>query len=399
MEIRTHFADSTLEAIRTLLQHMGIPYSDLKWVDVLFYLLFLILISHATGYLVGKLLTWSYPWWSKQRYTRFLSREQIAPFAHLLPPVIIVLFLPFAFADSSGALMIMERLANIYLIIIATLQVNKILNNVHGVLNGFLAQLGQIILVFISAIVCISILINRSPISLFTGLGAFAAVLLLVFKDTLLGFVAGVFLTKDDMVRPGDWIEVSGSSINGIVEDISLTTVKVRNLDNTLVTIPPYTLLTGTFINWRAMKEAGSRRLLFSLTIRPDSISECTPALLESMKGQYPAIKEYAEALNVQDEETNNGYLSTNLGLIRLCMTHLLTHHPLIEEKERLMVYTLPPNIYGIPLQVYAFTSLTRWEPYESLQSSLLAEFVLMTHRFRLKVFQPQGEYSTPIGV
>jgi miniconductance mechanosensitive channel len=289
----------------------------------------------------------------------------------------------------------MERLANIYLIIIATLQVNKILSNVHGVLNGFLAQLGQIVLVFVSAIVCISILIDRSPISLFTGLGAFAAVLLLVFKDTLLGFVAGVFLTKDDMVRPGDWIEVAGSSINGIVEDISLTTVKVRNLDNTLVTIPPYTLLTGTFINWRAMKEAGARRLLFSLTIRPDSIVECTPSLLEAMKAQYPVIKEYADSPDVKVEEENNGYLSTNLGLLRLCMTHLLTHHPLIEEKERLMVYTQPPNIYGIPLQVYAFTTLTRWEPYESLQSSLMAEFVLMTHRFRLKVFQPQGEYTT----
>jgi miniconductance mechanosensitive channel len=395
MEIRTHFADSTLETIRTVLLHLGIPYSDLKWVDILFYLLFLILASHATGYIVGKLLTWSYPLWSRQRFTRFLSREQITPFARLLPPVIIVLFLPFAFTGSSGALMMMERMANIYLIIIATLQVNKILANVHGVLNGFLAQLGQIILVFIAAIVCISILINRSPISLFTGLGAFAAVLLLVFKDTLLGFVAGVFLTKDDMVRPGDWIEVAGSSINGIVEDISLTTVKVRNLDNTLVTIPPYTLLTGTFINWRAMKEAGTRRILFSLTIRPDSIVECTTEMLESMKMQYPVIRAYAEAEDVATEERGNGYLATNLGLIRLCMTHLLTHHPLIEEKERLMVYTLPPNTYGIPLQVYAFTTLTKWEPYESLLSSLLAEFVLMTHRFHLRVFQPQGEYTT----
>ena len=151
-------------------------------------------------------------------------------------------------------------------------------------MKGFI-QIFQVIFSCIAIIIIISILINKSPLNLITGLGAFAAVLMLIFKDTILGFVAGVLLSENDMIRIGDWIEMPQNNVNGIVTDITLNIVKIQNFDNTTVTIPPYSLVSGSFINWRGMTESGGRRIMREYTLKLDYIKPCTSEFLEKMKG------------------------------------------------------------------------------------------------------------------
>ena len=188
-----------------------------------------------------------------------------------------------------------EKITWIYFFIALLFSVNAILNSVGDVLmakeqlqnkpmKGFI-QIFQVIFSCIAVIVIISILINKSPLNLITGLGAFAAVLMLIFKDTILGFVAGVLLSENDMIHIGDWIEMPQNNVNGIVTDITLNIVKVQNFDNTIVTIPPYSLVSGSFINWRGMTESGGRRIMREYTLKLDYIKPCTPEFLEKMKG------------------------------------------------------------------------------------------------------------------
>ena len=202
--------------------------------------------------------------------------------------------LPFAFPHDTATLNILEKITWIYFFIMLSISINTVLSSVgdammtNGELHdrpikGFI-QIMQVLFSCIIVIVVISILINKSPINLITGLGAFAAVLMLIFKDTILGFVAGVLLAKNDMIHIGDWIEIEGSSVNGTVIDISLTIVKVQNFDNTIVTIPPYTLVTQEFINWRGMSESGGRRIMRQYDLKLDYIKPCTPEFLERMK-------------------------------------------------------------------------------------------------------------------
>lgn len=150
-------------------------------------------------------------------------------------------------------------------------------------MKGFI-QILQVIFSCIGIIVIVSILINKSPFNLITGLGAFTAVLMLIFKDTILGFVAGVLISENDMVRIGDWIEMPQNNVNGIVTDITLTVVKVQNFDNTTVTVPPYSLVSGSFINWRGMSDSGGRRIMREYSLKLDYIKPCTPEFLEKMK-------------------------------------------------------------------------------------------------------------------
>ena len=205
----------------------------------------------------------------------------------VIPPLIISALLPFAFDYRSTWFTVSEKITWIYFFIALLFSVNAVLNSVGNVLmnkeqlqnrpmKGFI-QIFQVIFSCVAIIVIISILINKSPLNLITGLGAFAAVLMLIFKDTILGFVAGVLLSENDMVHIGDWIEMPQNNVNGVVMDITLNIVKVQNFDNTIVTIPPYSLVSGSFINWRGMTESGGRRIMREYALKLDYIQPCTP--------------------------------------------------------------------------------------------------------------------------
>lgn len=327
---------------------------------------------------------------------------------HIIPPLVIVALLPFAFHGTPVFLKLIEKLCWIYILEVIVFSINtqlsvfwKFYSSRTALRNRPMKGMIQIIKGLLAGfwvIVAVSILIERSPMALITGLGAFAAVLMLVFKDSILGFVAGVQLSQNDMIRSGDWIVVPGGSVNGIVIDVSLDTVKVQNFDNTIVTLPPYSLVSGEVQNWRGMTEAGGRRIMRSFTIDLSTVKFCTPEFLEKMK-EIDILRDFIEKKEVQQqrgivENTQNseglvnGTIETNLGLFRAYMTLYLQHHKFIGGQMILMVRALDPNDNGLPLQLYCFSTNTDWVSYESIQSEIFEHYAAIMPRFGLYPFQ-----------
>ena len=208
-----------------------------------------------------------------------LKRKVVHHLVHTIPGILVYALLPLAFIRGKGLLLLSQKICAVYIVFALLLAINGFIlvfldmynmrqGNKNRPIKGFM-QVLQVLLFFIGGIVIIAILIGKSPASLFAGLGASAAILMLVFKDTILGFVAGIQLSANDMLRPGDWITVPGSNANGIVQEITLNTVKIQNFDNTISTIPPYTLVSASFQNWRGMVESGGRRVMKSIFSRP----------------------------------------------------------------------------------------------------------------------------------
>lgn len=327
---------------------------------------------------------------------------------HIIPPLVIVALLPFAFHGTPAFLKLIEKLCWIYILGVIVFSINtqlsvfwKFYSSRTALRNRPMKGMIQIIKGLLAGfwvIVAVSILIERSPMALITGLGAFAAVLMLVFKDSILGFVAGVQLSQNDMIRSGDWIVVPGGSVNGIVIDVSLDTVKVQNFDNTIVTLPPYSLVSGEVQNWRGMTEAGGRRIMRSFTIDLSTVKFCTPEFLEKMK-EIDILRDFIEKKEAQQqrgivENTQNseglvnGTIETNLGLFRAYMTLYLQHHKFIGGQMILMVRALDPNDNGLPLQLYCFSTNTDWVSYESIQSEIFEHYAAIMPRFGLYPFQ-----------
>lgn len=247
-------------------------------------------------------------------------------------------------------------------------------------LKGML-QTVQVILWFVGAIIVVSILIDRSPLSLLAGLGASAAILMLVFKDSIMGFVSGVQLSANDMLKVGDWIAMPKYGADGTVIEVTLNTVKVRNWDNTITTIPPYLLVSDSFQNWRGMRESGGRRVKRSINIDMNSVKFCTPEMLDKYR-KIRLLKDYVEHTETVIEEYNkehhidnsilvNGRRQTNLGVFRAYLTAYLKSLPDVNQELVCMVRQLQPTDHGIPMELY-FSVLSR-------TGSLTREYRLMS--------------------
>ena len=241
-----------------------------------------------------------------------------------------------------------------------------------------LVQAVQVALVFIGGIVCIAVLIDKSPKALLTGLGASAAVLMLVFKDSILGFVAGVQLSQNNMIRIGDWVQMPDSSANGTVEEITLNTVKVRNWDNTITTIPPYTLVSTPFKNWRGMQESGGRRVDKMLYLDMRSIEVCTPDMVDEIRKNIPLMK----ALD----------MPTNSQLYRIYIEKYLRSHPVVAQDLDLIIAQRQPGQFGLPVEVYFFLTDKVWNEFETIQSDIFDHLIAMSSEFGLKMYQLEGQ-------
>ena len=328
---------------------------------------------------------------------------------HILPGILMYMLLPMAFVHGKTLLLVSQKICVIYMIFALLLALNSSLLMLLDILSakeklkdrpmkGFI-QIFRVVFYCVVVIVIISILINKSPLNLITGLGAFTAVLMLVFKDTILGLVAGVMISEDDMLRIGDWIEMPQNNINGTVIDISLDVVKVQNFDNTIVTVPPYSLVSGSFINWRGMTDSGGRRIMREYTLKLDYIKPCTPEFLEKMKAFDKELAQFitekqkqaadGKVANTDNPEgLVNGTIDTNLGLFRAYMSMYLRHHPFVSKELLLMVRTLPPVANGLPVQIYCFSSNKNWPSYESIQAEIMEHFVSVLPAFELYPFQ-----------
>lgn len=248
----------------------------------------------------------------------------------------------------------------------------------HHPLKG-VVQGAQVVLYFIGAIVVTAALIGKSPTVLLTGLGASAAVLMLIFKDSILGLVGGIQLSQNDMIRIGDWIQTTDSSANGIVEEITLNTVKVRNWDNTISTIPPYTLVSTPFRNWRGMTESGGRRVDKRIFLDITTIESCTEDMLADARKNIPLLADY-------QEET-----STNSQLYRAYIVKYLRSQQSVAQSLDLIIAQREPTEYGLPIEVYFFLTEKEWDKFEKIQSDIFDHLIGMASEFGLKLYQAEG--------
>ena len=332
---------------------------------------------------------------------------------HIVPPVLIYFLLPLAFPPESGMVAFVLKLLLIYVIAVVLRFVNAFLKALHDVadqkeelqgkpLKG-LMQTGQVIAFFVCIILIISILIDKSPARLLAGLGASAAILMLVFKDSIMGLVSGIQLTANDMLHVGDWISMSKYGVNGRVTEVTLNTVKVRNWDNTIVTVPPYLLISDSFQNWRPMQDSGGRRVMRSVNIDMNSVRFCTPEMLDRFR-KIRLLKDYIdeterliaesnEQAGVEnDPEPVNGLHQTNLGVFRAYLERYLRSLAGINQEMMLMVRQLQPTKKGLPVELYFFSKVTEWTVYEKVQADVFDHVLAVIPEFGLRVFQnPAG--------
>lgn len=321
--------------------------------------------------------------------TLLMKRRVVHHLIHILPGVLVYFLLPLAFVRGKEILDFSQKICAVYIIAAILFTINGLLLVMLDVYNardkqknrpmkGFV-QVLQVLLFFIGGIVIIAVLVNKSPMTLFAGLGASAAVLMLVFKDSILGFVAGVQLSANDMLRIGDWIQLPNGVANGTVEEITLNTVKIRNWDETISTVPPYTLVNNSFQNWRGMQESGGRRVNKNIYLDMTTLKFCTPEDLDAIRKNVPLMADYQPA---------EGEVPTNSQLYRIYIERYLRSLPVVNQDMDLIISQKEPTTYGIPIQVYFFSRNKVWREYERIQSDIFDHLLAIVGKFDLKLYQ-----------
>lgn len=329
------------------------------------------------------------------QHTRFqwdslmIKRKVVHNLVHTIPAILVYVLLPMAFIKGKWLLLASQKLCAVYIVFVLLLAVNGFLLVILDIYNqkevsrnkpikGFM-QVLQVLAFFIGGIIIISVLMGKSPATLFAGLGASAAILMLVFKDTILGFVAGIQLSANDMLRPGDWITVPDSNANGVVQEITLNTVKIQNFDNTISTIPPYSLVNNPFQNWRGMVESGGRRVMKTVILDLNTIKFCSPEMLDTYRKDIPLLADY---------QPTEGEVPTNSQIFRIYVEKYLMSLPVVNTNLDLIISQLQATEYGVPVQIYFFSRNKVWKEYERIQSDIFDHFFAMVPKFELKVYQ-----------
>ena len=317
--------------------------------------------------------------------------------SRIIPALVIYFTVIFSFDDNSGFSIITRRLSMAYIIGVGVFVFLSVIDALEDIYKSFeiskkkpikgYLQLVKIFAYFLGAIFILTALLNKSPWGIISGVGAMTAVLLLIFKDSILGFVASVRLNSTQAVLLGDWITVPSKKIDGDVIDISLYTITVRNFDKTLSYISSYELISGVFQNWRGMEEAGARRIKRSLYIDVSSIKFLSDDQLSRLK----EVRLVSEAINVE-ELTSNTDFATNIGIFRKYVFNYLKNHSMIRNDFTLLVRQLEPCEFGVPVEVYAFAGTTLWDEYEEVQAEIIEHIISVSQFFGLKIFQyPTG--------
>ena len=368
---------------------------------------------------VGRLLQEAISRTDTEWDNRLVEAGVFGRLAHLVPALILQRAGERVLADTPRALAAVEPLVTAYLIVIGILVADAVLSagqaiwESHRVSRRFqvktLVQVLKLVVYFLGGIAVLAMLLGRSPVALFTGLGAFTAILMLIFRDAILGFVAGIQLSVNNMVRRGDWIEMPAHGADGDVIDVSLTTVKVQNWDKTISTIPTYALVSESFKNWRGMSESGGRRIKRAVLIDLTSIRFCNAEMLERFR-RVRFISEYVQkkldelgAHNQQFEADEtlliNGRHLTNVGTFRAYLEAYLRSHPKIHPELTLLVRQLAVTEHGLPIEIYVFSNDQDWVRYEALQADIFDHILAVAPLFDLRVFQaPTGADMRELG-
>jgi miniconductance mechanosensitive channel len=360
--------------------------------------------------------------------------------AHLIPAFILFYTADFAYPDllhdlsELGADRIAElskdhywnlagvliKVAKIYFALIIVFVANSLLNSAmeiyntteyshHRPITGYV-QLLKILVYFMVGINIVSVLLNKNPTVLLTGLGAMAAILLLIFKDTILGFVASIQLSANNMVKIGDWIEMKSHGADGTVLDITLNTVKVQNWDKTISTIPTYALVSESFNNWKGMEESGGRRIKRFVSLDTGTIKFCDAAMLSRFEKfdlihdyviqKEKELREYNKGKNLTEEDYISGRHQTNVGIFRKYLEVYLRQHPMIHKEMTFLIRQLQPVGKGLPIEIYVFSKDQEWANYEAIQADIFDHIFAVIPEFELRVFQePTGADISSLSV
>ena len=320
------------------------------------------------------------------------NERMMMAFSRTIPPIVWYIFLPTVFNEGTMVLAILLKACLVYMVVASTMLINTFLNTLYEISNEHevlrnrplkgVYQMISLLAIAVGIIIIVSILIDKDATRILAGLGASAAVLMLIFKDSLLGLVAGIQLTVNDMLHPGDWITMNKYGANGYVTEVSLTTVKVQNFDKTITTIPAYALVSDSFQNWRGMHESGGRRIKRYINIDITTVHFCSEEELRSLasKGLYSADK----------MEDSDGVV--NLYVFRRYALDYICSRKDINQDFMRMVRVLQPTSEGLPVEIYCFTSNTEWLVYESIQGAIFDHLIAMLPAFGLRAFQrPSG--------
>lgn len=341
-----------------------------------------------------------------------LERKVLNQLAHLAPALVVYLLAPIALQGQNQAISVVMSAVFIYIILVLVLAIDAFLNAALDIYQTLelsrsvpaksFVQILKIAIYFIAGILVISIILNKTPFYLLSGLGALTAVLMLVFKDAILGFVAGIQLMANKMVAHGDWIAMPKYGADGDVLEVTLTTVKVQNWDKTITTIPTYALISESFKNWRGMQESGGRRIKRSINIDMSTIKFCDEEMLRRfghiqyisayIEKKRRELAEFNQAAKVDDSCLVNGRRMTNIGTFRAYVNAYLRNHPMINQDMTFLVRQLAPTQHGLPLEIYVFCKDKAWASYEAIQADIFDHILAVVPAFDLKVFQdPTG--------
>ena len=394
--------DLYLEVARQL-SDMGIDKENLSWSTRLTLVALILLISYIMTKLfrhlvipaVHKITSRTKATWDDYLF----NEKMMTSFCRMIPPIMFYLLLPFVFNNVPQVLDILLKGCLIYLVITTLMLVNSFLNSLYEISNEHetlrnrplkgIYQMINLVAIGIGIILIISILIDQNAATILAGLGASAAVLMLIFKDSILGLVAGVQLSANDMLRPGDWITMPKYGADGDVLEVSLTTVKVRNFDKTITTIPPYALVSDSFQNWRGMRETGGRRIKRSIFIDMTTVHFCS----DKEKIMFASRGWIDEAQAKPETQVVNLYVFRNY------LQNYLKEHPRTHKELMIMVRQMQPTSEGLPLEIYCFSNTTVWPEYEQIQGEIFDHILAVIPEFGLRIFQrPSGnDLSTTI--
>lgn len=406
----------SMEWLTDWLIGLGVQENSAMYLKLVILLFILFILSYVTNLIVKKIFIRSIRSVIKKTKTvwddALVENKVFITLSHIAPAVVIYLTTPYIFEDFSGAIPYILRVVNAYISIVLIIVIINFLNTLkyyfentklfkNNPLDSYF-QLVKISIYIIGGIIILSFLLNKSPLYFFSALGAMTVVLLLIFKDTLMGFVASIQLSANNMIHIGDWVSMPKYGADGDVIEMNLTTIKIQNWDKTITTIPTYAFISESFKNWRGMSESGGRRIKRSLNIKISSIKFCTLEMLERFK-KFQLIKDYIEEKNNKIEEYNkenkidksyliNGRHLTNIGIFRVYAEAYVKNNPDINLNMTCMVRQLLPTEKGLPIEIYTFSNRQEWVTYEGIMSDMFDHLIAAVPEFELEVFQnPTG--------
>lgn len=402
-----------IEFVEAFTEKIGFPESTAEILSVVISIAILLILSWLAYLLTWKIMRMTIIPLIKKSKTSFddilLKHRFFKRIAFFVPALILYYLLNDALDVSEGSLpVIVYKLLDTWIVAISIMILGSVLSTIRDYYQRYeiskdrpidsFIQVIKIISYIVGVLVVIGIFINKDISTLLLSLGTMSAVLMLIFRDPILGFVGGLQLTFNEMVRIGDWISVPKYNADGIVLEITLTVVKVQNWDKTISMVPTYALVTNSFQNWRGMEESGGRRIKRSLNIDMDSVKFCTPEMLEKyskiqilkpyLDKKEKEIEAYNKKNNIDPSVFVNGRRQTNLGIFRAYLKTYLKHRQDINFSMTFLVRHLQPTEKGVPIEIYLFTKTKAWAEYEDIQADILDHILAAVSQFDLKVYQ-----------